>query len=66
MITIYECPVCHEDSILEDGHIGCEELGHECNDAESGDICGDCREHADFCSECGLSNCCGERSYRME
>jgi hypothetical protein len=37
---------------------------HECDShAEmDDDICRDCLEHAGFCSECGLSDCCGARS----
>jgi hypothetical protein len=35
---------------------------HECDsDSEPDcDICAGCRDHATFCSICGLSNCCGE------
>ncbi len=34
---------------------------HECDEDGSPDcdICGSCREHASFCSECNESNCCG-------
>jgi hypothetical protein len=34
---------------------------HECDTEGSVDIdvCQDCGEHASFCSECGLSDCCG-------
>lgn len=35
---------------------------HECDEDSSGDetdMCTGCGEHADFCSQCGMSNCCG-------
>lgn len=37
---------------------------HECDEASSQDvdICTNCLEHSSFCSQCGLSNCCGARS----
>lgn len=41
---------------------------HECNEAGSPDIdlCSDCKEHASFCSECGLSSCCGAGEYACD
>lgn len=38
---------------------------HECDAglALDIDICAGCGDHAAFCSECELSNCCGSQSY---
>lgn len=40
---------------------------HECNEDANmdSDICSSCREHAGFCSECYVSNCCGSPPYGM-
>lgn len=34
---------------------------HECDEDSKvdTDICTECGEHAGFCSQCGLSGCCG-------
>jgi membrane protease subunit (stomatin/prohibitin family) len=38
---------------------------HECDQDGKADIdfCTECGDHASFCSECGLSSCCGVGSY---
>ena len=49
-----------------------DEEDHECDEHGDSDIdiCDCCRDHASFCSECGLSNCCGappiETDYEMD
>lgn len=42
-----------------------DDLDHECDESASPDIdlCRACGEHASYCSQCGLSNCCGSRPY---
>jgi hypothetical protein len=44
------------------------ELEHACDEdgTPDSDICANCKDHASFCSECGLSNCCGCPAYRMD
>jgi hypothetical protein len=41
---------------------------HECDDAGEPDIqiCRDCKDHASFCSDCGLSGCCGANPYELD
>ena len=38
---------------------------HECDTDGSVDVdlCTDCKDHASFCSVCGLSSCCGAGAY---
>lgn len=37
---------------------------HECDEDGNTDIdiCSDCGEHSGFCSDCGLSSCCGAKT----
>jgi predicted RNA-binding Zn-ribbon protein involved in translation (DUF1610 family) len=66
-LSIYKCPHCGKATIFK---TGCPEHDeqHECD--ENGhpdiDICRGCKEHAGFCSVCGLSTCCGEPAYRPD
>lgn len=41
---------------------------HECEysgDVDC-DICPSCKDHASFCEECGLSECCGTGMYYID
>lgn len=50
-----------DDPCLEPRKEDDREDDHECNgDADVDcDICSACGEHSGFCTECGISECCG-------
>ena len=52
-----------KDELIEPRPENDSEPDHECNgDADVDcDICSGCSEHSGFCTECGLSQCCGDR-----
>jgi hypothetical protein len=54
------------EMLMEPNKEDTNEPDHECDgDADVDcDICASCKEHSGFCTECGLSECCGESPVR--